>query len=69
MALMTGTEAGLVGFGKKLGLEREESGVEPWANGDESFRACREEVRDVIVIPLDLEQDEDKAIMNMKRDI
>lgn len=61
---MTGTEAGLLGFGNKLGLEREESGVEPWANGDESLRASRDEVRDVIVIPLDfdLEDDEDKAI-------
>lgn len=58
---MTGTKAGILGFGKELGLERDESGVEPWAKGDESLRACRDEVRDVIVIPLDLEdKDEDK---------
>jgi hypothetical protein len=52
MALMTGTKAGILWFGKELGLERDERGVEPWANGDESLRACRDEVRDdVIILP------------------
>jgi hypothetical protein len=53
MALMTGTKAGILWFGKELGLERDERGVEPWANGDESLRACRDEVRDdVIILPI-----------------
>lgn len=45
---MTGTKAGILGLGNELGFERDERGVEPWAKGDESLRACRDEVRDVI---------------------
>ena len=61
---MTGTKAGILWFGKELGLERDERGVEPWANGDESLRACRDEVRDdVIILPIwnRIDENEDKV--------
>lgn len=60
MALIAGTKPGFLVFGREMGLEREESGVEPWVNGEEeSFRDCRDEASDAI--DLGVGDDEDKV--------
>lgn len=67
MALIAGTRPGFLVFGKETGLEREESGVEPWVNGEEEiFRDCRDEASDAIDLGVDDDEDKVRFIMESK---